>query len=172
MWSTLKPYVLVASVALNGSFVAIWLVHAASVREASSAARGDEAVWCPLHRELGVTAEQWAVIEPRLVAFQESVGQLLEKVDAMRLEVIDMLAAPSPDLEAVRTRQDDILNVKRTVQSLVVEHLLAEKSTLTPDQQARLFDLLRRRSGCGAQHPPMAGRGRHDGQRAPWNTEH
>ena len=171
MWKTLKPYVLIASAGLNVAFVAIWFVHAAALRDAGPAAPDRQGVWCPLHRELGVTAEQWAEIEPRLVAFQESVGQLMERADAKRLEVIDLLAAPSPDLDAVRARQDDILATKRAIQAKVVEHLLAEKETLGPDQQARLFEMLRRRAGCAGRHPPMSGRGRLDGEPRTLNVE-
>ncbi len=165
MWTTLKPYVLIASAALNVAFVAIWIVHAAVPRGRALDSSETEGVWCPLHRELEVTAEQWAEIEPRLIAFQDSVGELCERVDSLRTEVIDMLAAPSPDLDAIRARQDDILATRRVIQARVVEHLLAEKSTLAPDQQARLFELLRRRSRCGRTSPPMSGRGRGDGER-------
>ncbi len=160
MWKTMKPYGLVASAALNAAFVAVWLVHAAAPGPAEPASPDDAGVWCPLHRELNVTPEQWAEIEPRLTAFQESVGRLMEEVDATRLEVIDLLAAPDPDRDAIRARQDAILATKRAIQAMVVDHLLAEKQALEPDQQARLFDLLRRRAGCGSQHPPMSGRGR------------
>ncbi len=165
MWQTFKPYVWVASAALNVAFVAIWLVHAAAPTEMGTDTSDREGVWCPLHRELNVTPEQWAEIEPRLVAFQASVCELLEQADAIRLEVIDLLAAPEPDRDAIRARQDAILATKRAIQAKVVDHLLAEKRTLEPDQQIRLFELLRRRSGCGSQHPPMSGRGRRGGER-------
>ncbi len=171
MWKTLKPYVLIASAALNVAFVAIWLVHAAAPRGTAPGASDRQGVWCPLHRELNVTAEQWAEIEPRLIAFQESVGRLCERLDAMRLEVIDLLAAPSPDLDAIRARHDDVLATKRAIQAKVVDHLLAEKETLGPDQQARLFEMLRRRAGCAGRHPPMSGRGRLDGEPQRLNIE-
>lgn len=169
MWQTLKPYVLVASAALNVAFATIWLVHAAATAPARPSYKG---IWCPLHRELNVTAEQWAEIEPRLVAFQKSVGRLCEQVDAMQMEVIDLLAAPSPNLDAIRTRQDDILTARRAIQAMVVEHLLAEKRTLTREQEAKLFELLRHRAGCGDKRPPMSGRGRMDAEREASSTKH
>ncbi|MDY0166983.1 MAG: periplasmic heavy metal sensor [Thermoguttaceae bacterium] len=157
MWKTLKPYVLVASVALNAAFVAIWLAHAASTGATASEPPDKGGVWCPLHRQLDVTAEQWAVIEPRLIAFQKSVGQLRRQIDDMRAEVIEMLADETTDLDAIRARQDDINAVRQTIQAKMVDHLLAEKDTLAPDQRERFFKLLRDRTACGTQGPPMSG---------------
>lgn len=158
MWKTLEPYVLVASVALNAAFLAIWLAHAASTG-ATASEPPDKDVWCPLHRELDVTPEQWATIEPRLIAFQKSVGQLRRRVDDMRAEVIDLLAAEPPDLDAIHAKQDDILALRRTIQAKVVDHLLAEKDILAPDQWVRFFGLLRDRAACAVQGPPMSGGG-------------
>jgi Spy/CpxP family protein refolding chaperone len=111
-----------------------------------------------LHRQLHVSPQQWAEIEPRLREFQAAVGPLCQQVDRSRSEVIGMIAAAEPDLEAIRAKQDEILATKRAIQSRVVDHLLAEKEILTAEQQARLFDLLRQRVGCAAD-PPMSGRG-------------
>lgn len=172
MWKTFKPYVLVTSAALNVAFVAIWLVHAAAPGRSVSAPPDDEAIWCPLHRRLNVSPQQWAVIEPRLKAFQASVGQLCGQVDAMRMEVIDMLAGPAPDVQAIRAKQDEILATRRTIQAMVVDHLLAEKSTLTPDQQTTFFELLRQRAGCGGKSPPMSGGGRTGTEPLTADTEH
>ena len=158
MWKTLKPYVLVTSAALNVAFVAIWLVHAAGPGRIVPAPPRDEAIWCLLHRRLNVSPQQWAVIEPRLKAFQASVGQLCGQVDAMRMEVIDMLAGPAPDLQAIRAKQDEIRATRREIQAMVVDHLLAEKSTLTPDQQTALFEMLRQRPGWGGEAPAHVGR--------------
>ncbi len=171
MWKTLKPYVLVTSAALNVAFVAIWIVHAAAPGRIVPAPPRDEAIGCPLHRRLNVSPQQWAVIEPRLKAFQASVGQLCGQVDAMRLEVIDMLAGPAPDLETIRAKQDELLATRREIQAMVVDHLLAEKSTLTPDRQTALFEMLRQRAGCGGKSLPMSGRGRMDTELRTLNSE-
>lgn len=171
MWKTLRPFVVVASAALNVAFVAIWLVHAAVPGGLTPKPAEREGVWCPLHRQLDVTDEQWTVIEPRLIAFQESVGRLREQVDVMRAEVIDLLAAETPDLDAIHARQEDILAVRRAIQAKMVEHLMAERETLTPAQQVRFFEILRERSACGAAGPPMSGGGWLNGKRRTSNTE-
>ena len=69
MWKKAKPYGIVASVTLNVAFVAMWIAYAAPLpvrpQETGQRATG-QAIWCPLHRELKVTEEQWRQIEPRL----------------------------------------------------------------------------------------------------------
>jgi len=162
MWKKTKPYLIVASVTLNVAFIAMWIAHAvpAQARPEETGQRAPQyTIWCPLHRELGVTEEQWAQIEPRLREFQAAVGELSQQTNPMRSEVMDLIAAEKPDAEAIRAKQDEILATKRSIQGLVVDHLLAEKEVLTPEQQQRLFEMLRNRTGCAAG-PPMAGRPR------------
>jgi len=155
-----KVFFIVLSVAFNVAFVAMWFAHAGSSRLGSEVSQaGPEiaaGVWCPLHRELGTNEDQWREIEPLLEEFQASVGELRRHVDKLRSGVIDLVAAEDPDLEAIRARQEGILTAKRNIQRLVIEHLLAEKEVLTPEQQERLFEMLRNRAGCSG--PPMSGR--------------
>jgi Spy/CpxP family protein refolding chaperone len=160
MWKRSRPYLIVASVALNTAFVAMWIAHAAPVPrgpEPADVRAAQESIWCPLHRELKVSDEQWAQIEPRLREFQATVGKLCVQTDTMRSEVIDLIAAEEPDVETIHARQDEILATKRRIQRLVVDHLLAEKEVLTAEQQQQLFAMLRDRTGCAA-NPPMSGR--------------
>ena len=162
MWKKTKPILIVASVALNTAFVAMWIVHAAPPQariEGTGQRATQHTIWCPLHRELGVTEEQWVQIEPRLREFQAAVGKLRQQTSAKRSEVIDLIAAKESDAEAIRAKQDEILATKRSIQGLVVDHLLAEKQVLTPEQQQQLFEMLRNRTGC-ADGPPMSGRAR------------
>jgi Spy/CpxP family protein refolding chaperone len=166
MWQTIRPYLISLSIALNLSFLAMWIAHAAPVDtagevagEGNSPRTAESSVWCPLHRELEVTEQQWREIEPSLRQFQASVGELSAHVDQMCSEVIDLLAAESPDLVAVRAKQDEILEAKRAMQDMVAAHLIAERQVLTAAQQQQLFQRLRDRTRCAAEGPPMSGRG-------------
>jgi len=159
MWKRTRPYLIVASAALNMAFVAMWIAHAAPLERASGESHtpaAQEAIWCPLHRALKVTEAQWKEIEPRLRDFQAAVGELCRQTDAIRSEVIDLIAADETDLNAILARQGEILATKERIQRLVVDHLLAEKRVLTPEQQRQLFSMLRERTGCAAS-PPMSG---------------
>jgi Spy/CpxP family protein refolding chaperone len=160
MWKSTKPYLIVASVTLNLAFVAMWIAYAAPSQahpEETGQRATQHTIWCPLHRELDVTEEQWARIEPRLREFQAAVGELCQEVNAKRSEVIDLIADDEPDRTTIRAKQDEILATKRSIQDLVADHLVAEKEILTLKQQQRLFKMLRDRTYCEAG-PPMAGR--------------
>jgi len=160
MWKKTRLYLVVASVALNMAFVATWIAQARVSQAHPEETGGRETkhtIWCPLYRELGVTEQQWTQIEPRLRKFQAAVGELCQQTAGMRAEVIELIAAEEPDRKVIRAKQDEILATKRRIQDLAVEHFLAEKQSLTPDQQRKLFEMLRSRTGC-AEGPPMCGR--------------
>ena len=160
MWKKTRLYLIVASVALNVAFIAMWIAHAALPEahpEETVQRETQQTIWCPLHRELAVTEEQWTQIEPRLREFQAAVGELCQQTGAMRLDVIDLIAVEEPDREAIRAKQDEILATKRRIQELVAGHLLAERQILTADQQTKLFEMLRNQTIC-AGGPPMSGR--------------
>lgn len=162
MWKTIMCYSMVASVALNAAFVGIWLAYAVasqpSPRQAGKTTTQQQAIWCPLHRELDITEAQWARIEPQLAEFQAAVTELRQRFQAIRPEVIDLIAAEDSNLEAIRAKQDEILATKRKIQRLMVDHLIAEKQVLTPDQQSQLFKMLREQSECRVG-PPMSRQG-------------
>ena len=159
MWKTTKFYLVIVSAALNVAFVMTWIAHVVPAHGQSdqgSLSAASRAIWCPLHRQLGVSQAQWQEIEPRLRQFQTAVNELCQKVQTMRSEVIQSIAVEQPDIVAIRAVQDEILATKRKIQDLVVEHLLAEKKILTDNQQDELFRRLRVQSGCSG--PPMAGK--------------
>lgn len=165
MWRSSKPFLMVTSVALNLAFVAVWFTHAISAgmseETVSDPAATTERIWCPLHAKLDVSDEQWGRIEPRLKAFRDSARSLCQRMSTLRLEIMELLAAPTPDLEAIAARQEKIQAGQRKMQKLVIGHLLAEKEILTQKQEERLFNMIREQSGCSRNGPRMmSGRGR------------
>ncbi len=167
MWKKVAPLLILLSVAFNIACVGIWAVHAVRARCADGGFRHGE-VWCPLHRRLNVTDEQWRQIEPRLTDFQKAARDVREDVNRCRAELLDLIVAVESDREALRAKQDEILAGQRRMQELVIEHLLSQKNVLTPVQQRELFEMMRRRSGCIGQGPgkmPMGG-----GRWESWNN--
>jgi Spy/CpxP family protein refolding chaperone len=156
MWTKVRPLLILLSVAFNLTFAAIWALHTLPARFAFGTGWGD-GVWCPLHRRLGVSEAQWRQMEPQLIAFQQSAQAVCAEVDRASGELINLIAAPEPDREAIQAMQEEVLAGQRRMQELAIGHLLAEKETLTPEQQTRLFAMVRQRSGC-AGHGPMMGR--------------
>ncbi len=147
MWKKIAPLLIVLSVALNVAFLGIWGVRVASPLLAADLKHGGE-IWCPLHRRLNVTAEQWQQIEPRFTEFRRRSQTLSADMNRLRTELIDLIAIDEPDRQAIAAKQKQIRNGQEQMQQLVVEHLLAEKEVLTTAQQKTLFDLIRQRSVC------------------------
>ncbi|OHB68944.1 MAG: hypothetical protein A2V70_09685 [Planctomycetes bacterium RBG_13_63_9] len=175
MWKHVKLLLVILSVALNVAFVGVWLTHLAAARmefDQSRCVPGDSSsVWCPLHRELNVTAEQWSQIEPRLRAFRAEADETCRQIRGSRAEIIDLLAAPDTDLAAVKAKQEDVFAGQRKMQTLVIEQLTAEKEILTPRQRKRFFDMLRSQSGCDRHGPLLVpGRGVEGGVGQPLRT--
>jgi Spy/CpxP family protein refolding chaperone len=147
MWKKIAPLLVVLSVALNIAFISVWAVHAARTHWPTDAA-GDSEMWCPLHRRLNVTDEQWQRLKPRIVEFRDRSQTICAEMNRLRTEVIDLIASDDPDRQAIAAKQEDIRAGQQRMQELVVEHLLAEKQVLTAGQQKELFDLIRQRSVC------------------------
>lgn len=150
MWKKMAPLLIVLSVALNIAFISVWAVHAARAHWPSDAG-GDREIWCPLHRRLDVTDEQWQRLEPRITDFRAGSQAICADMNRLRTELIDLIAGDEPDRQAIAAKQEAIRTGQRRMQELVVEHLLAEKDVLTPEQQTELFDLLRERTACRGQ---------------------
>ncbi len=151
--------VLVFSISLNMAFGAMWAVHRLSPRRTCTGRTVDSGatscISCPLHRTLGTTEEQWQEIEPRLEEFKSSSRVVCQKIKHMREELIDLVAAPQTDIDAIRAKQDEILAGQRRMQDLLISHLLAEKEMLTPRQQETLFGMLRQYDDCAGSSPIM-----------------
>ena len=164
MWKKIAPLLVVLSVALNVAFIGVWAAHAIGSLRPVEPADDHGKVWCPLHRRLNVTDEQWRKIEPRMAEFRRASEALRQEINRSRGEMMDLVASPQPDRQAITAKQEEIRAGQRRMQRLVIEHLLAEKEVLTLEQQKVFFDMLRRRSGC-AGPGRMMGLGRTDAGR-------
>ena len=148
MWKRIAPLLVVFSVALNVAFGGVWGLQV--IRSQWSAAHVEEqdGIWCPLHRDLNVTPEQWRQIEPRMANFRRDSQALCKDINRLRAELIDLIAARTPDRQAIAGKQGEIRAGQHRMQQLVIGQLLAEKEVLTADQQKQLFEMLRQRSAC------------------------
>jgi len=142
---------IVLSVALNIGFAGVWAAQTVAGHwpawEGGGHSNSTGAVWCPLHRKLDVTDEQWQRLEPRLAQFRQAAQAVCQETQRKRAELIDLVAAGT-DRTEIAAKQEEILAGQRRMQGLVIEQLLAEKEVLTVEQQKELFDMIRRHSGC------------------------
>ena len=167
MFRQAKPLLMILSVALNVAFVGVWLAYAAAPRqwwlEKPCEPAEQATIWCPLHRELQCTPEQWHAIEPRLRAFRGAADAVGREIHQGRLAVIDLLASVQPDVSAIEARQEEILERRRAMQALVCDQLLYEKSVLSAQQQEQLFETLRSHAARARGGPLLVPGGGHEG---------
>lgn len=154
MWKRLAPLLVIFSIGLNLAFTGVWLSSSVMADRVNQQLCGQtcEGVSCPLHRNLKVTDEQWGELEPRLTQFQAESKILCLDIRRLSGELIDLIAAPQPDTNAIMAKHEEILVLQRKMQEDIVSHLLAEKQTLTEEQQTKLFDMIRERAGCAGQN--------------------
>lgn len=138
------------SVTLNVAFVAGWgwrTMRASSGTIILPPAAGSSA-GLSLHQQLGLTPEQWRQIEPGLTQFRKETAASFEHMNRQRNELLELLAAPQPDRERLRMKQQEIQATQRQCQERLLSHILAERQVLLPDQQRKYFDLLRLQPGA------------------------
>jgi hypothetical protein len=149
-----KPLIAL-SLGLNLAFVAMWLIHSLPDRRiglaASNAVVDTGAVYSALHREIGVTEEQWKQIEPLIQDFREKAGKRRQMISSLRGQLMDLLIMTEMDEAAIRSKQEEILIAQGRMQNLVMDHLLKEKELLSQDQAKKLIQCLREqcRNGDG-----------------------
>ena len=151
---------LALSLGVNIAFIAIRLLHthpAPRDRGFAVPAGNDGDVPSALHREIGVTREQWRKIAPCVREFREKARAQRQKITTLRGQLIDLLMLPEPDKAAIRAKQEEILTGQRWMQNLVIEHLLLEKEHLSQDQGRKLLRYLREQ--CGHNSAAACGKG-------------
>jgi Spy/CpxP family protein refolding chaperone len=162
-WRRARPIVLAVSVALNLAVLSMWGAQAipARLHAQSIAGPGQSDIWCPLHRELGVSEAQWRQIEPGLLEFHEEAQANCLQLQKWRDECLKLVASPEPDMAAIHALQLEVLAGQGRMQGLVLKQLLAEKRVLTPAQQEQLFSLIHKSMQCAGHAGLMGSAGMH-----------
>ncbi|HEY3295303.1 MAG TPA: periplasmic heavy metal sensor [bacterium] len=164
MHSRTRILLIILSVSLNVAFVTAWGMK--TLTQTARAARPQKTVcmpdsscriWCPLHRALGTTAEQWRSLEPLQRDFQTASATLGTTADSLRGQLMDLLAEPQVNPVAIEAKEGEIGTVQQRMQRLVVNHLLEEKRVLNATQQTTLFAMMRNNGGCVGHAGIMSG---------------
>lgn len=146
MNNKLRTFVLVLSVSLNVAFIVAWSLQRLPARMQTSNEAGSQdgasAISSEFHRELGVTAQQWAQIKPLLAKFRDVATRQRQDIMNLREQLFRLLAASPVDKTALAEKQEELLSAQRRMQQLVMNHLLEEKAILTESQSERLIQTL------------------------------
>jgi Spy/CpxP family protein refolding chaperone len=169
------------SVGLNMAFIAGWAVSNwpawrfwGGAGQGPGASSSSNEIWHPMHRRLGIGRGRWQRLEPEVRQFYHDIQPIQRRINGLRRGLIDLLAQPQPNREAIQAKQQQILDEQARLQDRVVQQLLTEKQALTEPQQRQLFDLLRdharRQPGHGLGPPD--GRPHHERRRRHRGGQH
>ncbi len=148
-WKYFMPMLIVLSLILNIAFIGGWSYRFVGEQLRSVSSRSsNEGIWCPLHRALNVSDEQWRILEPKLIMLQQEIAQFCEVMEVHRREMIGIIFMDNPDLDAIEKKKEVIRNHQANMQEVVISHLLAEKKVLTNKQEAQLFEMMLENNVC------------------------
>jgi len=151
MRNNFKTLAVLFSVFLNIAFLTFAAYSRWSFAHAPRSPSGKGAL---LYEQIGLTEEQLRRFEPMRDRFHTEISRIGNEIRAQQLDLIDLLAASSPDQPAVRAQQERIRNLQRTMQDTVVNHILEESKLLTPEQRLKFFHLLKERTKIGGRPCP------------------
>jgi Spy/CpxP family protein refolding chaperone len=152
MSARIKALGVVFSVALNLAFLGAFAYHRAVGVESHT---GPAAAAGPFYEQLELTPAQRQAFLAHREEFQRLLGRLGGELKLLQMELINLVSAPTPDRGAIVAKQKEIRRIQASIQSEVIDHLLAESALLDPGQRERFFALIRERIGAaGGPTPP------------------
>lgn len=166
MYRTIILILLGVSIGLNIALTTAWIIH---FKPPLAQERGREtdtpvnSVSCALHRQLGVSEEQWEKLEPIIRSFQEDIRDQREQIQNLRGKMFKLLRQDQVDRDKIEELQNRMREEQAKMQDLVLEHILEEKKVLTDEQEKQFLDLL----GNRIQHGHGCAPGGGENQRVP-----
>ncbi len=139
----IKTLAVIFSVALNLAFVVGYGVRRYSDRPRFA------------YEDLNLSEDQRVRIEAGRDRFLSALNDTGDRIIAKHLELMDLIAADPIDRQAIDAKFQEIHSTQHSMQSLVIEHLLADKQILNAEQRTKFFALLKSRiQAQGAPGPP------------------
>lgn len=110
--------------------------------------------------ELGLDARQEAALAAAQSSLAAKLREQRERMGQAAGEMTSLLLQPHPDRQRIDERLERMARIQRESQEAVIDHLVATRTVLTPEQHERLVRMMVRRGlqmgGPGGGH----GRGR------------
>jgi Spy/CpxP family protein refolding chaperone len=123
------------SIALNAAFVSAYAYQRVTAAQRQTFA----------YEELHLSPAQQAQWLSGRDRFIEQVNRIGSHITGLQLDLIDAVAANPLDRNRIEAVHAQIRARQQEMQQAVVEHLLGEKTIITPEQQRKFFDVLKAR---------------------------
>lgn len=144
MKSRLLQVAFILSVTFN---VAALATVAYNLAFAKSAASKPDAF--AVYERLNLTDEQRRVLTERYFDLVQRITTSQRDYVTKWAECVDLIAQPKTDWQALTAKQNEILEINRTLQTTIFQRWDWGKTQLTPEQQQMLFAILRDRIKSG-----------------------
>jgi Spy/CpxP family protein refolding chaperone len=159
-------WLLIISLAFNVGFGATYGVRTYSPAPASDAKTdGDLSPRLMIYDELELSEAQREELEQINRDLLEQINAIRKQMFEARRALADLIIADETDQDAIERHLDEMSDIQRRMQQLVVEHLLLERQLLGPEQRARFDDMIQRRIFPG--RPDRGHGGGRGGRRGP-----
>ncbi|HUK30425.1 MAG TPA: Spy/CpxP family protein refolding chaperone, partial [Candidatus Acidoferrum sp.] len=115
-----------------------------------------------MRQQLGITDEQVAKFHTMNEDFQKAGIQNRATMQIKRMELNDLLRADKPDRAAIDRKLGEVNAAQAASEKAIIDHMLAMRTILTPDQQAKIKTMMQDRPGPGmgpGMGPGRGGRG-------------
>lgn len=147
------PLIFIFSLILNAVFIGIFAAHTIPVFKHH---RKADKLMEPPFLQLDLTAEQLARFKSDKDKFIGELREMGQVAGKKQIELVDLLAAPTPDQRAIKIKQEEIQHLQAATQDRVVAHWIQESSLLNPEQRTRFFQLVKERIESSVQaYPPF-----------------
>lgn len=133
MKSSIRTLGIIFSVGLNLAFVGSYAYQMIAKRPTFA------------YEEMRLDSDQRNRMMSSRDRFIGSIDRVGNKIIDLHVGLIDTIAADPLDRTAVQAKVDEIRMQQRSMQQVVVEHLLEDKSILRPDQRRQFFGTLKQR---------------------------
>lgn len=97
------------------------------------------------YEEMRLDATQRSRMASSRDLFIRTIDQIGNNIIGLHLELIDAVAAEPADRSEIDTKFEQIRSQQQSMQRAVVEHLMEDKSILSPDQRKEFFAALKQR---------------------------
>ncbi|HMV82790.1 MAG TPA: periplasmic heavy metal sensor [Blastocatellia bacterium] len=102
-----------------------------------------------VYDRLNLTEEQKKIWEVQYFEVIQRVSDSHKRYKVTWLEIVELMSQPKPDWDAVRAKQQEILNLNRETQTMIFQRWDGVRAYMTPDQQKIFFDILQERFKSG-----------------------
>ncbi|MFO7956436.1 MAG: periplasmic heavy metal sensor [Candidatus Brocadiia bacterium] len=161
MYNKTLSLILIFSLAFNIAFVGIWAYNRFG-EEQPAPAPVPRQTW----EQIGLDREQQRRMEQSWRGLQRELVPLQARLARERDRLLELMAEPDPDEEAIRATQRRMAAVQEEMRRCVMIHMRETRERLTPEQRRRMFHMMRtwgRRRGHAPAGRRRQGMGRPSG---------